>query len=328
MALRAARATCRRSARAWRRATSQASEVRLNVRRPLDDRNAGAGAGAPRPRRVVYAIDVLESLDKRNLVTPLLLYHESPKVRRRALSALGAVRSDIAQQWIPHIRRMLGDGDAGVRAAAIGALAAISQEDAASLARPLLADPDPRIRATAAVALAGSSRPADVDQAEAALLDLAGDTEDRPRRRAATWRSRIRQIADPRFRRLLMPLLYDPAPEVADEAMESVQAAEPKRRRLHVRADAGVAAAQPAAQGPRPRRAGRLRRTGRRRARALPARSGRGHLGAPPHPGHARPDPVAEVGRRAGRRRSRSGTASCATRSCRRSSGCAANMPS
>ena len=71
----------------------------------------------PEPARVIYAIDVLESLDKRNLVTPLLLYHESPKVRRRALAALGDVRSDIAQQWIPHIRRMLGDGDAGVRAA-------------------------------------------------------------------------------------------------------------------------------------------------------------------------------------------------------------------
>ena len=35
----------------------------------------------------------------------------------------------------------------------------------------------------------------------------------------------IRQIANPRFRRLLIPLLYDPAPDVADEAMESVQVA-------------------------------------------------------------------------------------------------------
>ena len=145
----------------------------------------------PEPARVIYAIDVLESLDKRNLVTPLLLYHESPKVRRRALAALGDVRSDIAQQWIPHIRRMLGDGDAGVRAAAIGALSSISQEDAASFARPLLADPDPRIRATAAVAMTASSRPEDVDQAE---VDAARSRE-RHRRfgrepRAETSRSR------------------------------------------------------------------------------------------------------------------------------------------
>ena len=55
----------------------------------------------------------------------------------------------------------------------------------------------------------------------------------------------IRHIADPRFRRLLIPLLYDPAPEVADEAMESVRAAGTDG--LRVRADAGRAAAQPRA---------------------------------------------------------------------------------
>src|ERR671918_961865 len=76
----------------------------------------------PDPSRVVYAIDVLESIDKRNLVTPLLLYHESAAVRARALYALGAVRSDIAVQWVPQIRRLLGDSDAGVRASAMGAL--------------------------------------------------------------------------------------------------------------------------------------------------------------------------------------------------------------
>ena len=179
----------------------------------------------PDPKRVVYAIDVLESLDKRNLVTPLLLHHESAVVRRRALSALGAVRSDIAEQWVPHIRRMLSDHDSGVRAAAIGALSSIAHEDAASLARPLLADPDPRIRATAAVALAGSARPADVSEAEQKLLDITNDISDEARRARRDVAVAVRQIEDPRFRRLLIPLLYDPAPEVADEAMESVHAA-------------------------------------------------------------------------------------------------------
>jgi ATP:ADP antiporter, AAA family len=202
----------------------QASELRLNVADLTTIETLVQELSHPDPHRVVYAIDVLESLDKRNLVTPLLLYHESPDVRRRALAALGAVRSDIAQQWVPHIRRMLGDGDAGVRAAAIGALASISQEDAASLARPLLADPDPRIRATAAVALAGSPRPEDVDQAEATLLQLASNTEDGSKAARRDVAIAVRQIANPRFRRLLIPLLYDPAPEVADEAMETVQA--------------------------------------------------------------------------------------------------------
>ena len=179
----------------------------------------------PDPARVVYAIDMLESLDKRSLVTPLLLYHEAPEVRRRALRAIGSVRRDIALSWLPQVRRMLSDADAGVRAAAIGAIGSINNEDAATLSRPLLADPDARIRVTAAVALAGSRLPADVDAAEAALLDLAADARGSSRKVRRDVAAGIRHIDNPRFRRLLIPLLYDEAPEVAHEAMESVQAA-------------------------------------------------------------------------------------------------------
>jgi len=203
----------------------QPGDLRVNVADLTTIETLVQELAHPDPKRVVYAIDVLESIDKRNLVTPLLLYHESPQVRRRALSALGAVRSDIAKQWIPHIRRMLGDPESGVRAAAIGALSSIADEDAASLARPMLADPDPRIRATAAVALAASSRAEDRDQAEQTLLDLAGDSRDEARAARRDVAIAVRQIPDPRFRRLLIPLLYDEAPGVADEAMESVQAA-------------------------------------------------------------------------------------------------------
>ncbi|HEX2455466.1 MAG TPA: Npt1/Npt2 family nucleotide transporter [Vicinamibacterales bacterium] len=178
----------------------------------------------PEPSRVIYAIDVLESLDKRNLVTPLLLYHGSPAVRMRALAALGAVRSDIAEQWVPQIRRLLGDPDPGVRAAAIGSLVTISREDAASLARPMLGDPDPRIRVTATVALAASKKSTDIDLAEASLLSLSNATGEPGRAIRRDIAAAVRQIGNPRFRPLLIPLLYDAAPEVADEAMESVHA--------------------------------------------------------------------------------------------------------
>jgi AAA family ATP:ADP antiporter len=179
----------------------------------------------PDPARVVYAIDMLESLDKRNLVTPLLLYHEAPEVRRRALRAIGSVRRDIAVSWLPQVRRMLSDPDSGVRAAAIVAIGAINNEDAATLSRPLLADPDSRIRVTAAVSLAASRVPGDVDAAEAALLALASDARGSSRRVRRDVAAGIRHIDRPRFRRLLIPLLYDEAPEVAHEAMESVEAA-------------------------------------------------------------------------------------------------------
>ncbi|HVJ27259.1 MAG TPA: Npt1/Npt2 family nucleotide transporter, partial [Vicinamibacterales bacterium] len=101
----------------------------------------------PEPARVIYAIDMLESLEKSNLVTPLLLYHESPQVRARALRAMGEARTEVSAGWVPQVRRALGDADAAVRAAALRALGNIAREDAATLARPLLADNDPRIRA-------------------------------------------------------------------------------------------------------------------------------------------------------------------------------------
>ncbi len=175
---------------------------------PTSPRSRRWSRSSPTPirARVVYAIDVLESLDKRNLVTPLLLYHEAPVVRRRALAALGAVRSDIAEQWVPHIRRMLTDADPGVRAAAIGALSSIAQEDAASLARPSSTDPDPRIQATAAVALAGSTASGDVDEAErrAARPDQRHARRDQSR----TPRRRHRHPPD---RRSALPQAADPA---------------------------------------------------------------------------------------------------------------------
>jgi HEAT repeat protein len=179
----------------------------------------------PEPDRVVYAIDVLESLDKRNLVTPLLLYHESSRVRARALASIAAHPTEVSARWAGQIRRMLGDPDSRVRVAAMGALATISNEDAATLARPMLEDPDLRIRATAAAALAGSPRPDDLAAAESVLVGITADTSDaaRPARRDVAVA--IRQMANPRFRRLLIPLLYDSSEAVADEAMLSVRAA-------------------------------------------------------------------------------------------------------
>ena len=89
----------------------------------------------------------------------------------------------------------------------------------------MLADEDPRIRATAAAALSTSTREEDLDLAEAALAGLIADTSEGARQARRDVAVAIRQTSHPRFRRLLIPLLYDPAPDVADEAMDSVRAA-------------------------------------------------------------------------------------------------------
>ena len=55
----------------------------------------------PDEHRVLYAIEILESLEKRNLITPLLLFHDSRAVRVRVLQALGNVKPEIAERVAP-----------------------------------------------------------------------------------------------------------------------------------------------------------------------------------------------------------------------------------
>ncbi|HSD29154.1 MAG TPA: Npt1/Npt2 family nucleotide transporter, partial [Vicinamibacteria bacterium] len=175
----------------------------------------------PDEERVLYAIGLLESLDKRNLVTPLLLHHPSEKVRVRALLALEAARPELRERWVPAVEALLRDGSVEVRAAAVHALSAIQGGRSAELMRAHLADRDPRVATIAALTLAGSPREDDVAGAEAALQRLAGDTRESAaegRRQVAAALGRVRTA---RLRSLLVPLMFDPDLEVAREAVRS-----------------------------------------------------------------------------------------------------------
>ena len=141
---------------------------------------------------MLYAIEMLEALDKRHLVTPLLLQHESPRVRARTLRALALSRSRAAGRWLPTVSRMVQDEDVNVRAAALRALAELEHEDAAVLMRRHLADAEPRVVVTSAITLANSGRPDDVIAAEAALRQLITDVARHRRRRTRRSRHRAR----------------------------------------------------------------------------------------------------------------------------------------
>ena len=181
----------------------------------------------PDEKRVLYAIDVLESLDKQNLVTPLLLHHESPTVRARAVTALGGQRPEIARRWEAMIQQLANDPDPEVRAKAIVALAAVRNEDAAKLARDLLDEASPRMAASAAVVLATSGNPDDVAAGEAMLSTLARDSLETSALVRRDVASAIGQIRDPACRHLLIPLLQDREPAVAEAAMRSVRTLRP-----------------------------------------------------------------------------------------------------
>jgi AAA family ATP:ADP antiporter len=175
----------------------------------------------PDEQRVLYAIDLLEALNRRRLVTPLLLHHESEQVRVRALQALEAARPELRERWSGAVERLLKDASADVRAAAVHALAAIRGEGAAELMRRYLDDRDPRVATTAAAILAGSQRDEDVAAAEAALDRFAADTRETAvegRRQVAAV---LGGIGGARFRARLVPLMFDPDPTVARQAIRS-----------------------------------------------------------------------------------------------------------
>jgi AAA family ATP:ADP antiporter len=178
---------------------------------------------SPDERRVVYAIDVLEALDRRHLITPLLLHHESPAVRARALNLIGSIPADAAARWLPAIQRMLGDQIPEVRAAAVGALASIRDEKVTDLVRPLLQDKDARIVMMAAMILATSPLDGDTGAAEKVLTELVSDPRETATDVRRDFAIAIRHIPNARFRRLLIPLLHDSHAPVAEEAMRSVR---------------------------------------------------------------------------------------------------------
>jgi AAA family ATP:ADP antiporter len=170
-------------------------------------------------KRVLYAIDLLDSIEKQNLITPLLLHHESPDVRARAIRAIQSVRPDLVERWSPSIERSFKDDSPDVRAAAVAAMAELRKEQATELMRPYLSDPDPRMAAAAAVALAGSSKEDDLEAAESTLRRLSSDGRESaaPARREAA--RAVSQVQEPRFRTLLVSLIYDPDIEVARDAI-------------------------------------------------------------------------------------------------------------
>jgi CRP-like cAMP-binding protein/HEAT repeat protein len=142
-------------------------------------------------------------------------------VRSRALQALGAARPEIANRWLPHVQRMLSDSDPDVRVAAMAAMANIRETGVAEIVRPYLGERDARLACSAAMVLARTGEPADLDAAEETLVRLAASPEAQARRDVA---AAVRKDVDPRFHHVLIPLLYDEDPAVAEEALRSVQA--------------------------------------------------------------------------------------------------------
>ena len=197
------------------------AELRFNNPDPQSVETLVSELAHPEPRRVLYAIDLLDAMDKRHLVTPLLLAHESAEVRARALTVAEASGPKLADRWLAGVERALKDSDGPVRIAAVSALAALRGEAAVDVMRPFIRRGDPALAIVAAAALADSSVEVDLAAAEETLRKYSADTRDR----AAQWRLQVARalgdVKNPAFRPLLVPLMYDANRDVARAAIES-----------------------------------------------------------------------------------------------------------
>jgi ATP/ADP translocase/CRP-like cAMP-binding protein/HEAT repeat protein len=197
------------------------ADVRLSDPDPSSVETLVSELAHPEPRRVLYAIDLLDAMDKRRLVTPLLLSHASPQIRARALKVAEAAGPALADRWLPGVERALTDPDSAVRIAAVSAIAALRGEAAVDVMRPFITRNDPALAIVAAAALAGSAKPEDVALAEETLQRFSSD----PREQGAEWRLQVaRALGDVKnasFRPMLVPLMYDSNLAVAKAAIDS-----------------------------------------------------------------------------------------------------------
>jgi ATP/ADP translocase/CRP-like cAMP-binding protein/HEAT repeat protein len=195
--------------------------VRLNSPDPSSVETLVSELAHPEPRRVQYAIDLLEAADKRALITPLLLSHRDPGVRARALRVAENAGTALADRWLPGVQLALKDPESDVRIAAVSALAVLKGGDAADVMRPFITGSDPALAIVAASALAASANPRDVQIAAETLERYANDA----REQAAPWRLQtaraLGDVKNPAFRSLLVPLMYDSNIEVARAAIAS-----------------------------------------------------------------------------------------------------------
>ncbi len=175
----------------------------------------------PDAPRVLHALDLLGSLGRGHLVSPLLLRHDSGSVRARALQSIASMPAKMGERWLPMVEQLLTDDDSEVRVAAGRAVARIKGQEAVVLMRSYLTSHDPRLVIAAAVLLADSDASADQRAATDVLEALvADDREDCAQTRREVARA-LADVRNTRVRQMLVTLIRDADVTVARAAIAS-----------------------------------------------------------------------------------------------------------
>jgi AAA family ATP:ADP antiporter len=199
-------------------------EQRIDPEERLDPSDAGtletlvASLASADPVEVLHGIDLLVAQGRSHLITPLLLHHHDPDVRRRTLEVLRGrgLRSARAA-----VEQLIADEDATVRAEAIRTFTTLAGAEASVLLATKLRDADPRVRAAAIVGvlqLVPEGPPADA--AVSALDDLLTDADPTVRQQGA---QALGGSPSGSLTNRMLRVLSDPEPEVVRAAVRAVR---------------------------------------------------------------------------------------------------------
>jgi HEAT repeat protein len=172
--------------------------------------------GSSEPGDVVFALDLLERFDQKDLPELLLarLEHPSNEVRRYALQRLAVVRP--ASALGPVRERLREEKDPWVQAAALRCLAALGEHAEDGAVAAYLDHPDVHLRRGAIVGLLRHADAGTHPQAEASLQRLAADPDPEAREVAGKV---VGEVGGAPLARVLLPLLRDPVPDVRRAAL-------------------------------------------------------------------------------------------------------------
>ncbi len=177
--------------------------------------------GSPNERLLVYALEMLASVENAELVPAVrpLLRHPSSEVRRRAVRLL---KAQDTRSLIPDVEDLLNDDDPQVRLEAMSLLVQHEKGRDRVRIKKYLEHPDLRIQAAAVQGIAEYGRPDEqhLIQREVIerLLRWNGDNAEVIRAQAA---NALGALGDPNLRHFLLELMDDSSPLVVRQVIHS-----------------------------------------------------------------------------------------------------------
>jgi ATP/ADP translocase/HEAT repeat protein len=197
------------------------NQLKMDITEATTIRALVAELHSPNERLVVYALDMLVSVEHAELVQAVrpLLRHSSHEVRQKAMCLL---KAQDPRSLIPEIKELLHDNDPQVRREAVSLLLQHDKGQDPLRVQEYLNHPDCRVQAATVQYIAESGSPAEQRLISSAVIErlLAWDGNEREAIRAQVMNA-LGSLHDPTLCHFLLEHREDPSSLVVKEVIRS-----------------------------------------------------------------------------------------------------------